>query len=89
MDQIALSTPTSDVQLPRIKVTEGYFHLSGLESHCQRVIAAGEDSREGLILALFQEIAASMHRKESQISLRLFRLREKLRKTLQKEGLLV
>ena len=60
MDQIALSTPTSDVQLPRIKVTEGYFHLSGLESHCQRVIAAGEDSREGLILALFQEIAASM-----------------------------
>ena len=36
-----------------------------------------------------KEIAASMHRKESQISLRLFRLREKLRKTLQKEGLLV
>lgn len=36
-----------------------------------------------------KEIAASMHRKESQISLRLFRLREKLRNTLMKEGLLV
>ena len=35
-----------------------------------------------------KEIAAAMQRKESRISLRLFRLREKLRKTLQKEGLL-
>ena len=35
-----------------------------------------------------KEIAAAMQRKESLISLRLFRLREKLRKTLQKEDLL-
>ncbi len=36
-----------------------------------------------------REIAAAMHQKESRVSLRLFRLREKLRKTLIKEGLLV
>lgn len=36
-----------------------------------------------------KDIAASMRTKESRVSLRLFRLREKLRKTLQKEGLLV
>lgn len=35
-----------------------------------------------------QEIAAAMHERESRISVRLFRLREKLRKTLIKEGLL-
>ena len=35
-----------------------------------------------------QEIAAAMHLRENRVSLRLFRLREKLRKTLQKEGLL-
>ena len=36
-----------------------------------------------------QAIAAMTHSKASRVSLRLFRLREKLRKTLQKEGLLV
>ena len=36
-----------------------------------------------------KDIAAAMHRKESWVSLRLYRLREKLRKTLTKEGLLV
>lgn len=36
-----------------------------------------------------RDIAAMTRRKESCVSLRLFRLREKLRKTLQKEGLLV
>ena len=35
-----------------------------------------------------KDIAAAMHEKESRLSLRLFRLREKLRKTLRKEGLL-
>ena len=35
-----------------------------------------------------QEIAAAMQLRENRVSLRLFRLREKLRKTLQKEGLL-
>ena len=36
-----------------------------------------------------QAIAAETHCRESRVSLRLFRLREKLKKTLQKEGLLV
>ena len=36
-----------------------------------------------------RDIAAAMHAKESRVSARLFRLREKLRKTLKKEGLLV
>ena len=36
-----------------------------------------------------KDIAAAMGRKENQLSVRLFRLREKLRKTLVKEGLLV
>ncbi|MGX8692777.1 MAG: RNA polymerase sigma factor [Clostridia bacterium] len=36
-----------------------------------------------------KEIAAAMHQRESRVSVRLFRLREKLRKTLIKEGLLV
>lgn len=36
-----------------------------------------------------KEIAAAMHERESRVSVRLFRLREKLRKTLKKEGLLV
>ena len=36
-----------------------------------------------------KEIAQQMHTRESRVSLRLFRLREKLRKTLKKEGLLV
>jgi len=35
-----------------------------------------------------KEIAAAMHERENRVSVRLFRLREKLRKTLQKEGLL-
>lgn len=35
------------------------------------------------------EIAAAMHLRENRVSVRLFRLRGKLRKTLQKEGLLV
>ena len=34
------------------------------------------------------EIAAAMHEKESRLSVRLYRLREKLRKTLVKEGML-
>ena len=36
-----------------------------------------------------KEISAAMNERESRISMRLFRLREKLRKTLKKEGLLV
>ena len=36
-----------------------------------------------------KQIAAAMGRKENQLSVRLFRLREKLRKNLVKEGLLV
>ena len=36
-----------------------------------------------------KQIAAAMGRRENQLSVRLFRLREKLRKTLVKEGLLV
>lgn len=36
-----------------------------------------------------KDIAAAMHRRENQISVRLFRLREKLRNTLKKEGFLV
>lgn len=36
-----------------------------------------------------KDIAAQMHERESRVSMRLFRLREKLRKTLKKEGLLV
>ena len=36
-----------------------------------------------------QEIAAAMHERESRVSMRLFHLREKLRKALIKEGLLV
>lgn len=36
-----------------------------------------------------KDIAAASGQKESRVSLRLFRLREKLRKTLEKEGLLV
>ena len=36
-----------------------------------------------------KDIAAEMGRKENRLSVRLFRLREKLRKTLVKEGLLV
>ena len=36
-----------------------------------------------------KEIAAAMGQKENRLSVRLFRLREKLRKTLVKEGLLV
>ena len=36
-----------------------------------------------------KQIAAAMGRTENQLSVRLFRLREKLRKTLVKEGLLV
>ena len=36
-----------------------------------------------------KNIAAMMRQRENRISVRLFRLREKLRKTLQKEGLLV
>ena len=36
-----------------------------------------------------KEIARQMHTRESRVSMRLFRLREKLRKTLKKEGLLV
>ena len=35
-----------------------------------------------------KDIAAAMHREESGVSLRLFRLRKRLRKSLQKEGLL-
>ncbi len=34
-------------------------------------------------------IAAAMHSRENRVSVRLFRLREKLRETLKKEGLLV
>ena len=36
-----------------------------------------------------KEISAAMNERESRISMRLFRLREKLRKTMKKEGLLV
>ena len=36
-----------------------------------------------------KDIAAAAGQKESRVSLRLFRLREKLKKTLEKEGLLV
>lgn len=36
-----------------------------------------------------KDLAAATHQRENRISVRLFRLREKLRKTLQKEGLLV
>ena len=36
-----------------------------------------------------KDIARQMHERDSRISMRLFRLREKLRKTLVKEGLLV
>lgn len=36
-----------------------------------------------------KELAAATHQRENRISVRLFRLREKLRKTLLKEGLLV
>ena len=36
-----------------------------------------------------KDIAAAAGQRESRVSLRLFRLREKLRKTLEKEGLLV
>ena len=36
-----------------------------------------------------REIAAQMHVRDSRVSTRLFRLREKLRKNLKKEGLLV
>ena len=36
-----------------------------------------------------KEIAAAMHERENRVSVRLFRLREKLRKSLKKEGLLV
>lgn len=36
-----------------------------------------------------KDIAEQMHERESRVSMRLFRLREKLRKTLKKEGLLV
>ena len=36
-----------------------------------------------------KDIAAAMGQKESRVSLRLFRLREKLKKELEKEGLLV
>lgn len=36
-----------------------------------------------------KDIAASMGQKENRVSLRLFRLREKLKKELEKEGLLV
>ena len=36
-----------------------------------------------------KDIAAAMHVRENRLSVRLFRLREKLRKTLLKEGLLV
>ena len=36
-----------------------------------------------------KDIAGAMHVRDSRVSLRLFRLREKLRKSLQKEGLLV
>ena len=36
-----------------------------------------------------KDIAAMMHTREDRLSVRLFRLREKLRKSLQKEGLLV
>jgi N6-L-threonylcarbamoyladenine synthase len=63
MDQIALHAEPAGIRLPRIKVQDGYFHLSGLESHCQRFIASEEPVhkiRDGLILALFQEIARSM-----------------------------
>ena len=35
-----------------------------------------------------KDIAASMHRRENQVSLRLFRLRKQLRNTMKKEGLL-
>lgn len=36
-----------------------------------------------------RDIAAAMHLRENRVSVRLFRLREKLRNTLRKEGLLV
>ena len=36
-----------------------------------------------------KDIAAMMHTRENRVSVRLFRLRDKLRNTLQKEGLLV
>lgn len=67
MDEIASGTKSSEtVRLPKIRAKEGWIHLSGIESHCQRILA--ETDRDALIRALFREITAAIKDMTCQIA---------------------
>ena len=73
---------------------EADYEVKELTDRINRFLAALDyDDRFLFVRRYFyadpvKDIAAAMNEKESRVSLRLFRLREKLRKTLKKEGLL-
>ena len=80
--------------LPSAQDVEADYDAKELAEEINRFLAALDyDDRFLFVHRYFfadsvKEIAAAMHMKESRISMRLFRLREKLRKTLWKEGML-
>ena len=67
MDDIALGTKSSAVvKLPQIRAKDGWIHLSGIETHCQRILS--ETDRDALIQALFQEITKAIRDMTRQIA---------------------
>ena len=81
--------------IPSRMNVEDAYEAKELTAAINRFLAGlGYDDRFTFVRRYFyadpvKEIAETMHVRESHVSTRLFRLREKLRKTLKKEGLLV
>lgn len=67
MDAIACSSESTEVlKLPKVRAKGGWIHLSGIETHCQRILE--KTDREVLIQALFQEITSAIRDMTEQIA---------------------
>lgn len=54
------SIPPGGNLLPKIRSTDGYINLSGIESCCQRMVAKGEIENTQLVCMLFERICQAM-----------------------------
>lgn len=56
LDDLALSAGSVRIRMPKVKVTDGCLHLSGLETHCQRSI--GPDTDPAVFAASLLDVCA-------------------------------
>ena len=63
IDSLSLNAAEDDIDrklLKRIKVRDGFVNLSGIETQCQRILAAGSCSREALSASLMDALSLSV-----------------------------